>query len=213
MVVAAFSVTSQADRVNFFEKTFLVAKVSLDMVIGMPFFTLSGADVNFPKKELWWRSYTIKEALSTTKQVELVRKKKFTAAALNLRHETFVVHKAFLENSSQKDYIHPFCRVQKATLVANKAPTSIPTEYSDFANVFSLELALKLFEYTKINDHAIKLVDDWQLLYGPIYSLRPIELKILKTYIKTNLANSFIRPSKSPTGTPILFDKKPDGSL
>ena len=36
---------------------------------------------------------------------------------------------------------------------------------------------------------------------------------MLKTYIKTNLANGFIRPSKSPAGAPILFDKKPDGSL
>lgn len=32
-------------------------------------------------------------------------------------------------------------------------------------------------------------------------------------YIKNNLANSFIRPSKSLTRTPILFDEKPDGSL
>ena len=46
-----------------------------------------------------------------------------------------------------------------------------------------------------------------------IYSLRPVELEILKTYIKTNLANNFIRPSKSPTGAPIFFDKKPDRSF
>ncbi len=35
----------------------------------------------------------------------------------------------------------------------------------------------------------------------------------MKTYIKNNLANGFIRPSKSPAGAPILFDKKPDASL
>ena len=38
-------------------------------------------------------------------------------------------------------------------------------------------------------------------------------METLKTYIKTNLANGFIRLSKSPAGAPILFDKKPDGSL
>ena len=32
-------------------------------------------------------------------------------------------------------------------------------------------------------------------------------------YIKTNLANGFIRPSMSPTRAPILFDQKPDRSL
>ena len=66
MVVAAFSITDQAKRIRFFEEIFLVANVSPDVVLGMLFLTLSGADVNFPKKELWWRSYTIEEALPTT---------------------------------------------------------------------------------------------------------------------------------------------------
>ena len=52
MMVAAFSVIDQASRVRFFEETFLVANVSPDIDFGMPFFTLSGADVNFLKKEL-----------------------------------------------------------------------------------------------------------------------------------------------------------------
>ncbi len=40
-----------------------------------------------------------------------------------------------------------------------------------------------------------------------------MELETLKVYIENNLASGFIRPSKSPAGAPILFDKKPDGSL
>ena len=52
MVVAAFLVTDQANKVRFFEETFLVANVSPDMVLEMPFLTLSGADVDFPKREL-----------------------------------------------------------------------------------------------------------------------------------------------------------------
>ena len=52
IVVVVFSVTDQANRVRFFEKIFLVANVSLDVVFGMPFFSLSGADVDFPKREL-----------------------------------------------------------------------------------------------------------------------------------------------------------------
>ena len=213
MVVAAFLVTDQADRVRFFEETFLVANVSPDVVLKILFLTLSVADIDFLKKKLRWRLYTIKEALLTTKQVELVRNKEFAAAVLDPGHETFVVHVAFLESSSQEGDIHPFRRAQIAALVANEAPTSIPTEYSDFADVFSPELASELPEHTGINDHAIELVDDRQPPYGPIYSLGPVELETLKTYIETNLKNGFIRPSKSPTGAPILFDKKPDGSL
>ena len=40
-----------------------------------------------------------------------------------------------------------------------------------------------------------------------------MELETLKAYIKTNLANRFIRLSKSPANAPILFDKKSDDSL
>ena len=98
--------------------------------------------------------------------------------------------------------------MQIAILVTNEAPTWIFIEYSDFIDIFFPELASELSEHTGINDHAIELVNDQQSPYGPIYSLGPVELKILKTYIKTNLANGFIRPSKSPAKAPIFFDKK-----
>ena len=53
MVVTAFSVTDKASWVKFFEETFLVANVSLEIVFGMFFLTLSGADVNFLGRKLW----------------------------------------------------------------------------------------------------------------------------------------------------------------
>ena len=40
-----------------------------------------------------------------------------------------------------------------------------------------------------------------------------MELKTLKAYIETNLANGFVRPSKSPASALILFDRKSDGSF
>ena len=166
-------------------------------------------NVDFLKIELWWRSYTIEEALSTIKQVELVGKKEFAAAALDPGHETFVVHEASLESpsSTQKGDVHPFCRVQIAALVVNEAPNSISIKYSDFEDVFFLELVSEFSENTGINDYAIELVDDWQPPYGPIYSLELVELKTLKTYIETNLTNGFIRPSKSPARAPIFLIK------
>ena len=97
--------------------------------------------------------------------------------------------------------------------MANKAFNFISTKYSDFIDVFSPKLALELPKHIGINDYTIKLVNDWQPSYGPIYSLRSIELKTLKTYIKTNLVNSFIRFSKSLARALIFFDKKLDGSL
>ena len=49
-----------------------------------------------------------------------------------------------------------------------------------------------LSERTRANEQAIKLEKGKQLLYGPIYSLGPVELETLKTYIEIKLANGFI---------------------
>ena len=56
MVVAAFSVTNKANRVRFFEKTFLVANNSPEVVLGISFLTLSIADIDFLGWELRWRT-------------------------------------------------------------------------------------------------------------------------------------------------------------
>ena len=72
---------------------------------------------------------------------------------------------------------------------------------------------MELSENTEINEHAIELEENKQPPFGPIYSLGPVELETLKTYIKTNLANNFIRPFKSPARTSIFFNRKPDKSL
>ena len=73
----------------------------------------------------------------------------------------------------------------------------VPTKYADFVNVLSPNLTSKLPEHTGINDHTIKPVDSQQPPYGPIHSLEPVELETLMAYIETNLANRFIKPSKS----------------
>ena len=107
--------------------------------------------------------------------------------------------------------IHPAREAQIALLVTEKV--QILSEYSDFSDVFFEEKASILSEANELNQHAIELQKGQQPPYGPIYSLGPVELKTLKTYIETNLANGFIRPLKSLAGAPILFVGKPDGSL
>ena len=109
--------------------------------------------------------------------------------------------------------MHPLKRAQIAHLKVDKAFTKVLSEYADFADVFLLKLAAELPEHTKINNYAIKLVDDYQPPYGLINSLKPIELEILKAYIENNLANSFIRLSKFLAKTPIYFDKKRENNL
>ena len=165
IVVIAFSVTDKANRVRFFKETFLVANVSLEVVFEMLFLTLSGADVDFSGRELRWKIYIAKEALSTTKRVELVGKKEFAATALDPKSKTFVVHvvslssNALPSSSSLKLNVHPFRRPQISGLIDEEAPTKIPAKYSDFADVFLPDLAFELPKYTGINNYTIELVD------------------------------------------------------
>lgn len=143
--------------------------------------------------------------------MERVGKKEFAKAALNLEHETFVIYVAALTRKDL-DNVHSLNRAQITYLKADKASTEIPNKYRDFEDVFSPKLAAKLLEHS-VNNHVIELVNDRQLFYGLIYSLGPVKVKTLKTYIKKNLASGFIRPSKSPTGAPILYDRKLDKNL
>ena len=106
--------------------------------------------------------YTIKKIFLTTKHIELVDRKEFTAIALNLEYETLVDHVvSFSSIASLSSFplgIHPSRKPQIANLIVKKALTKIPNKYVDFPDVFSLNLASKLLEYTEINNHAIKLV-------------------------------------------------------
>ena len=47
IVTAVFLITDKANRVRFFEKTFLVANVSPNEVFEMLFLTLNNADIDF----------------------------------------------------------------------------------------------------------------------------------------------------------------------
>ena len=160
MVLADFQIEDKLGKVQFFQETFLLADISAEVVLGMPFLTLSNADVQFVKKELTWRSYTTAKALPTTKRVELINKKEFAKAALDENSETFVVHVASL---NLVPGIHPDREAQIASLLTEEV--KIPDEYSDFTDVFSEEKALVLPERTEFNEHAINLENGKQPPY------------------------------------------------
>ncbi len=159
MVVFTFSVLDKDRRERFFEESFLLADVSPDIVLGMPFLTMSNANINFQAWDLQWRSYTTGEVLPTTRLVELIGKKKFAAIALDPEHESFVIHIVALSIDSG-DNVHPSRRAQIAQLKPDEAPIEVPSKYVDFTDVFLPKLATELLEHTGINDHVIELVDD-----------------------------------------------------
>ena len=62
----------------------------------MLFLTLNNSDIQFVEKILISKSYTNTKVLPTTKQVELINKKRFAKMTLKENSETFVVHMGFL---------------------------------------------------------------------------------------------------------------------
>lgn len=65
-------------------------------------------------------------------------------------------------------------------------------KYSDYINIISFNIVIELPENTGINKYVIELIDGNQPPYRPIYTLSPVELERLKTYIKTYLKTEFI---------------------
>ena len=104
IVVAAFLMTDKANRVKFFKKTFLIANVSPEIVLGMLFLTLNGVDIDFLGREFCWKTYTTKEALPTIRRVELVGKKEFAAATLDVESEIFIVYVASLSSDASPSF-------------------------------------------------------------------------------------------------------------
>ena len=143
--------------------------------------------------------------------------------ALDINSETFVIYVIIrkqekividlIKKAQIKAQNGAQSGAQVKALIFNKAFIKVLAEYSDYSNVFLAENAAELSENTRINEHAIKLKEDKQPPFGPIYNLGPLQLKVLKTYIETNLVNGFICSFKSPVGAPILFDRKLNESL
>ena len=201
MTVAAFSLPDSLGKVRFFEETFLLADTSMKVVLGMPFLALSNADIQFGAERLTWRSYTAAEALPTARRVELIDKHEFAKAALDENSETFVVHVAALE--APEPTVQPSRAPLLAALQQDKAPTEISPEYSDYADVFSFDLAMEPSE------NAIEFVGGKQPPCGPICSLSPVELETLKTYIETHLKTGFICPLSPLQVHPSFLIKSP----
>src|SRR5258705_10056498 len=89
---------------------------------------------------------------------------------------------------------------------------NILAEYHDFSDVFSGEKAGTLTPHRPY-DLQINVKEGVKPIHGPIYSLSPPELAALWEFLKEHTKSGFIRPSKSPWGSPVLFVKKKDGSL
>lgn len=88
----------------------------------------------------------------------------------------------------------------------------LPTEYTDFADIFSNQNADVLPKHS-MHDLAIKTEERKQLLFNLVYNHSAMKLQTFCEYINNMLAKIFITSSKSPINAPVLFTKKKNGGL
>ncbi|KAJ1584619.1 hypothetical protein NDA11_003564 [Ustilago hordei] len=70
----------------------------------------------------------------------------------------------------------------------------------------------KLPHHTEHDLH-LELIEGGKPPQGPLYLKGPKEMSELRRYLDENLEKGFIRPSKSPARSPVLFVPKKDGGL
>jgi len=103
-------------------------------------------------------------------------------------------------------------QANSAKLAETSDLSNVPSEYHEFADVFSKTKAGTLPPHCPY-DLKINLEEGAQPPIGPIYSLSASKQEALKEFIEENLNMGFIQLTSSPYGVPVLFVKKKDGSL
>jgi hypothetical protein len=91
-------------------------------------------------------------------------------------------------------------------------PDRVPSQYHEFLDVFSKQES-DILPPHRAYDHKIELEGPNTLGFSPLYKMNETELRTVKQYIVDNLHKGFIEHSQSPFAAPILFVKKPNGSL
>lgn len=124
-------------------------------VLEIPFFSFGNIVIEFIEKKLVQRTYIVIEALFTTIKIEVIDKKDFPQAAIDKNIETFIVYVSSIRLGSMT--IHLILKAQITCLFTKEVTET--TKYTDFANIFSKQLAKVFSERKGINEHAIKLLD------------------------------------------------------
>lgn len=138
-------------------------------------------------QKIIWIFYTTTNAFFTLSQVNPINKHQFDKAAPNKILETLVVYIVAVEAII---LMYLFSGYSDSYIAIRH---KISSEYLDYADIFSSDMAMELKNNTSINKHAIRLIKQNQSVCRPIYALSSIEWETwkihIKTYLKTGLTN------------------------
>ena len=172
----------------------LLDVMDFDVILGMDWLSQHFATVDCQRKEVIFR-------ISNDEEFKLVGDK--SSAPQN-----------FISAITARKILRKRCQgylvLVRDTTVEKTSISDVPVAY-EFLDVFPDELP-SLPPHKEIEFY-IDVVLDTAPIFMPPYRMAPAELKELKEQLQELLDKSFIRPSTSPWGAPVLFVKKKDGTL
>lgn len=115
-------------------------------------------EVNFLKLVISWRIYISTEAILLIKQFKLIGKKEFVGTSFDLKKKIHIVYMTsfYIFDS----YIQFYWQAQVSILLFVDVYTTVPDKYTKFVDIFSPNLVAQLLKHMKINNYAIKLIDN-----------------------------------------------------
>jgi len=105
-----------------------------------------------------------------------------------------------------------FDKANRPELTAEDIKARLRLEYRDLFEAFLPKEANSLPPHRSY-DHKIEVIPGSKLPYSRNRPLSPMELRVLKRWLDDQIANGWIRPSKSSVASPILLAQKPGGGV
>lgn len=147
---------NKVKQFQYFQEIFLLADISLSIVLGISYLTLQYKNEFCHSKTQLEVSYYCQASIDHQAD-KADQKKEFVITIFNFEDETFMVHVASI--SLDQD-IYFFCKAQLVLLFTVKIFIVIFSKYIDFIDIFFPELIVKLLKYTKMKIQPIDLIDD-----------------------------------------------------
>ena len=191
-------------------KAYAVDMRGYDLILGYPW--LHDVDPDIHWREQFW---TYRDLVTTSERqvdVALLGCEQFAslanAAVAHGQGQAYIAMPYQILSQLDNTYYDTAARCG-ATQLDDPA---VPKQLEDLADVFSEELSDSLNTHDQV-EHPIDFLPDKLPRGGPVYNMSHDELAAIREYLRDALEKNWIRPSSSQVGSPVLFVKKPDGSL
>jgi hypothetical protein len=146
------------------------------------------------------RSKECEDVTTKPLEIRMIQAAPFISLAKRRDHKIFAVTMEDIKKALEpKQYIDP--------------RPLIPEEYHDLIDEFEKRFADQLPPHRDEHDFKIELEPGMTPKFGPLYGMSREELLVMRHYLDEHLEKGFIRPSRSPFASPVLFVKKPGGGL